>query len=159
MALRINGESFQVADSHAQRDATRISFEVEGRESAELRLTELDQVEPAGYYRTRVEGDKLLIQRAASTVLKGSTWRDWGDATTLMELSGTGIIFRVPVDLSSLAGFTGTVIDTVPADFPSVVWLGDGHGPSEEPTGYLAVAVDDEGEEGLGYIPFWRGSS
>ena len=74
-----------------------------------------------------------------------------------MSLSLTGIGFHAPFDLSSLAGLTGTIIDTVPVDFPSVVWLGDGYGPSEKPVGYLAVAVDSDEE--IGYIPFWRQSS
>ena len=158
MALRVNGESFQVADSQLQRAAFNWIFEVDGRTAAELRLTELDQAAPEngqGYYRLRAEGDVLLIQRAASTAIRGNTWRDWVDATTLMELSGTGIVFKVPIDLSSLAGFTGTIIDTVPVDFPSVVWLGEGHGPSELPVGYLAVMVNSDEE--VGYIPFWRG--
>lgn len=133
-----------------------MSYEIEGKATAELRLTELDQVEPAGYYRLRVETDKLLVQRAAKTVSKGD-WRDWVDATTLVEMSPTGIVFRVPIDLSSLAGFTGTILDTVPVETPSVVWLGDGHGPSEEPVGYLVVAVNSDEE--FGYIPFWRGQS
>ena len=155
MALRINGEGFQVADSHLQRDTTRVSLEMEGRVSAELRLTELDEVEPAGYYRLRVDKDKLLIQRAASTVLRGDTWRDWVDATTLMELSGTGVIFKVPIDLSSLAGFTAALLDTVPLEAPSVVWLGDGYGPSKNPAGWFAFMAD--GEEDSVYVPFWRG--
>ena len=156
MGFRVNGELFTIANSPLQRDETAVSYEVEGRATAEVRLTELDQVEPAGYYRTRVEGDKFLIQRALKTVSKGD-WRDWVDAMTLLEISRSGISFNVPIDLSSLAGLTGTIIDTVPVNTPSVVWLGEGHGPSEEPVGYLMVAVNSDEE--FGYIPFWRGQS
>ena len=156
MGFRVNGELFTVANSPLQRDETGVSYEIEGRAAAEVRLTELDQVEPAGYYRTRVEGDKFLIQRALKTVAKGD-WRDWVEAMTLLEISKTGASFKVPIDLSSLAGFTGTIIDTVPVNTPSVVWLGDGHGPSEEPVGYLVVAVNSDEE--FGYIPICRGQS
>ena len=156
MGYRVNGELFTPANSPLQRDETNVSYEVEGRATAEVRLTELDQVEPAGYYRTRVEGDRFIIQRALKTVAKGD-WRDWVEAQTLLEISRSGISFNVPIDLSSLAGLTGTIIETVPVDLPSVVWLGDGYGPSEKPVGYLAVMV--QSDEGIGYIPFWRGSS
>lgn len=156
MGFRVNGELFIVAHSPLQRDETGVSYEVEGRATAEVRLTELDQVEPAGYYRTRVEGDKFLIQRALKTVARGD-WRDWVDALTLLEISKSGISFNVPIDLSSLAGLTGTIIETVPLETPSVVWLGEGYGPSEEPVGYLAVMVNSDEE--IGYIPFWRGQS
>ena len=155
MALRINGEGFQVSDSHLQRDATGVALEVEGRASAELRLTELDQTEPAGYYRLRVNGDKLLVQRASKTTLKGATWRDWVDADTLMEISKAEVSFKVPIDLSSLGGFTGMLIDTVPLDVPSAVWLGDGHGPSEDPAGWFSMLADDGDSEPV-YVPFWR---
>lgn len=157
MGTRINGELFTVANSPRQRDLTEVHYEVEGSAAAELRLTELDQVEPAGYYRIRVQGDKLLFQRAAKTVLGAENWRDWVDADTLLEMSKTGAIFKVPIDLSSLAGFTGTIIDTVPLETPDVVWLGQGYGPSEEPVGYLVVAVNSDEEQV--YIPFWRGQS
>ena len=157
MPLRINGESFQVADSHLQRDATTWIFEVEGRKAAEVRLTERDQIEPGGYYRLRVEGDKLLIQRAATTILAGNTWGDWVDATTLMELSATEVAIKVPIDLTSLGGFTGMLIDTVPLETPSVVWLGEGYGPSEEPAGWYSFLADGESEPV--YVPFWRGGS
>ena len=115
-----------------------MSFEVEGRATAEMRLTELDQPGPengAGYYRTRVEGDRFLIQRALKTAPGAEGWRDWVDAETLVAISRSGIAFNAPIDLSSLAGLTGTIIETVPVDLPSVVWLGQGYGPSEEPAG------------------------
>ena len=160
MGFRVNGELFTIATGPRQQDATNVSLEVEGQATAEVRLTELDQPGPengAGYYRTRVEGDTLLFQRALKTAPGAEGWRDWVDPLTIMSLSKTGIGFHVPFDLSSLSGLVGSIIDTVAEDFPSVVWLGDGYGPTEKPAGYLAVAVDND--EGEGYIPFWRKSS
>ena len=152
MSLRINGEGFSVADSTRQRDATELALEVEGRAAAELRLTEVDQVEPAGRYRLRVNGDVLLIQRADFTQTPGEYL--WPSALTLMELSSTGVVFKVPIDLTSLGGFTGMLIDTVPLDTPGVVWLGEGMGPSTEPAGWYAFLAD--GEPDPVYVPFWR---
>ena len=155
MALRINGESFSVADSHRQRDAKDVAFEVEGREAADLRLTALDEIAPAGRFRLRVDADKLLIQRLAEVIADGDYL--WPSAITLMELSKDEVGFKVPIDLTSLGGFTGMLVDTVPLDTPSVVWLGDGYGPSEEPVGWFAfLAV---GEDAPVYVPFWRGEN
>ena len=154
MPLRINGEGFTVADSTRQRDATELALEVEGRAAAELRLTELDQVEPAGRYRLRVNGDKVLFQRATTILAPGEYL--WPGALTLMELSKDEVAFKVPVDLTSLGGFTGMLISTVPLDTPGVVWLGDGLGPSENPAGWYAFLA--EGEEDPVYVPFWRGT-
>ena len=152
MGFRVNGELFTIANSPRQRDQTSVHQEVEGAVSAEYRLTELDQVEPAGYYRTRVEGDKFLIQRALTTTPGAEGWRDWVDAMTLMEISKTEAKFNVPIDLSSLVRLQDLVLDIVDEDAPEVVWLGDGHGPSAEPVKYLAIMDGDE----VLFSPLWR---
>lgn len=146
MAFRVNGELFSVADSPLQRDQPDQSFEVEGAASAEYRLSELDQIDPAGRYRVLVQDDVLHFQRAASPL--------WATAVDLMTLSRRELIVNVPLDLSRLLRLQDLVLDLVEPDVPEVVWLGDGHGPSEEPDGYLALAVNFEGAD-TAYVPFW----
>mgnify|MGYP003394340813 CR=1 FL=1 len=152
MGLKINGEGFSVSDSAIQRDAKEIAFEVEGRDTAEVRITDSGETDPAGRYRLRSDGDKLLLQRAGAATPAGQFL--WPSALTLMELSSSGVTFKVPIDLSSLGGFTGMLIDTVPLDAISAVWLGEGLGFSEEPAGLFAFAA--EGEDDPVYVPFWR---
>ena len=152
MGFRVNGELFTIANSPLQRASESVHLEVEGAASAEYRLTELDQVQPAGYYRTRVEGDKFLIQRALKTAPGSEGWRDWVDAMTLMEISKTEARFNVPIDLSSLIRLQDLVLDIVDVEAPEVVWLGDGYGPTAEPVKYLAVLDGDE----VLFIPAWR---
>ena len=152
MPLRVNGEAFIVADSHVQRDATALSFEVEGRASAEVRWTEGDQADPAGRYRARLNGDALTFQRAASA--------EWAASTDLLTLRKDEIAFHVPIDLSSVHSFVGHIIDTVEADAvgeDDVAWLGEGYGPLQSPAGYLLMMVDDDISGGAEvYVPFWR---
>ena len=147
MPLRVNGEAFSVADSHVQRDAVAVSFEVEGRQSAETRWTELDQEDPKGRYRAKVNGDELVFQRATAPA--------WAAAVDIMTLRKDGLAFHVPLDLSSVAGFVGAIVDTVDPDLPGVVWPGECFGPSVPPAGYLAIEVAGE-ENDLVYFPFWR---
>ena len=152
MALRINGETFAPSDSHRQRDATEIALEVEGRTAAELRLTALDEASPAGRFRLRVDQDKVLLQRLATKLADGEYL--WVDATTLIEFSKDEIAFKSPIDLTSLGGFTGMLVDTVPLEGVDVTWLGDGYGPSENPAGWFSFLADGEPEPV--YVPFWR---
>ena len=79
--ILVNGEPATIVDGPATRDDTDDSFEVAGDATSELRLTELDQADPAGRFRFRVSGDQLLIQRAASA--------DWATATTVLTISGS----------------------------------------------------------------------
>lgn len=82
MALIYNGERVAVADSAAVRDLTGDYLEIAGELTSELRLTELDQADPAGRYRWQVTGDTLVLQRAATAA--------WATATTLLTInSGT----------------------------------------------------------------------
>lgn len=152
--LRINGESFTISDSPLQRAATKVALEVAGRDSAELRLVNEGESAPKGRFRWRVEGDRVMLQRA--TEISPNTYI-WPDATTLIEATKDEVAFKVPINLDSIAAFVGNIIDTVPVDVPSVVWLGDGFGPTEEPGAYLAVLVNYPDGPGTGYIPVWRG--
>lgn len=153
MGLRINGEAFTVADSHRQRDATEVAFEVEGRAAAEMRLSALDETSPAGRYRWRVDTDKILLQRLTEPIPAGAVL--WPGAATLLEISKSEASFKVPIDLTSLGGFTAMLVDTVPLDTPGVVWLGNGYGPSEDPAGWFSFFA--VGEPDPVYVPFWRG--
>mgnify|MGYP001591069873 FL=1 len=147
MAFRVNGELFVIASSALQRDQAAQSLDVEGAASAEYRLTELDQIDPAGRYRVQVQDDALHFQRAASPL--------WATALELMTLSRTGLVLSVPLDLTNLLRLQDLVVDVVEPDVPQVVWLGDGQGPSEEPDGYLALNIDFHGTENPVYVPFW----
>lgn len=153
MPLRINGESFLPADSTRQRDASDVALDVEGRTAADVRITDLGETAPAGRYRIRSSADKLLIQRQGSVLADGEYL--WPSAITLMEFSKDEVAFKVPLDLSGLNPFVGSIIDVVDADVPDVVWLGDGNGPTHEPDGYLMVGV---AEDSVGFVPYWRGS-
>lgn len=88
MAIRVNGELVTVASGGAIDDASADSFEVEGEATAELRLTELDQADPAGRFRILVSGDAITIERAASA--------GWASSTVLWSASAVG--FLVPDD-------------------------------------------------------------
>ena len=151
--MRINGESFLVADSHRQRDAQEVALEVDGRAAAELRLTALDEDSPAGRFRLRVDKDKVLLQRLATKIADGEYL--WVDAITLAEFSRDEISFKAPIDLTSLGGFTAMLVDTVPLEGVDTTWLGDGYGPSENPAGWFSFLADGEPEPV--YVPFWRG--
>lgn len=155
MGLKINGEGSSIADSARQRDALEFAFEIEGRETAELRITDRGEIDPAGRYRLRSSGDKLLFQRSGTETPPGDYL--WPSAITLLELSKDEAAFKVPIDLSSLGGFTAMLIDTVGLDVPDVVWLGDGYGPTETPAGYFSLLA--EGESDPVYVPFWRGGN
>ena len=90
MALIYNGEVVNVADSALVRDALADYLEVQGDTTASLRLTELDQADPAGRYRLLVTGDRLLFQRAATA--------SWATATTLFAIDATGAGISYPDD-------------------------------------------------------------
>lgn len=77
MAIRVNGEMVQLAEPNAED-----IFEVEGALTAEYRLTELDQVDPAGRYRTLATGDTLRIERAGSAA--------WATVLTRMIIDASG---------------------------------------------------------------------
>ena len=79
MALTYNGEIVSLADSPAARAENEPYWEVRGRAAAEYRLTELDQEDPAGRYRTRVEGGAYLLQRKTGTAANGGveTWKTY----------------------------------------------------------------------------------
>jgi len=152
MPLRINGESFLVSDSHRQRDAKDVAFETVGREAADLRMTALDQTSPAGRFRWRVDGDTVLLQRLGSVIPEGEYL--WPSAITLLEVTKDEATFKVPIDLSSLEGFTAMLVDTLPLEAVDVTWLGEGLGPSSIPAGWFAFVA--AGEDKLVYVPFWR---
>lgn len=144
MPFRINGELFAIVQSSKERAEQEPAFEVEGLETAESRLSELDEIDPAGRFRLRVQDDKLYFQRAALPA--------WKAATNLLTLSSEEATFGVPLDLSEVANLVNAIADVVGPEVPEVVWLGDGNGPTEEPEGYLAIQVTDE----VRYIPYWR---
>ena len=83
MGIRINGEPIQLADGSFQRSEDEVSYEVEGAETAEYRLTETDQTDPAGRFRFRVTGDALLIQRARRA--------EWAEAKSLITVEEEGV--------------------------------------------------------------------
>ena len=156
MPMKINGESFTVADSDRQRTAREVAFDVAGRDSGEVRITDLGEIDPAGRYRWRSEGDKLLLQRANAATPDGEYL--WPSALTLVEVGKDEVGFKVPLNLDRVLPFVAHVIASVPLEALDVTWLGEGYGPTEGPAGYLMVSIDDN-DEGVGYLPFWRNPS
>lgn len=75
MPLTYNGASFTVVDSAEIRAERHDWFEVSGDATAEYRVTELDQDDPKGRYRWRVEDDVLMVQKKQTIV--GDTWKTY----------------------------------------------------------------------------------
>ena len=71
MPLRYNGEIFSVVSGSATEAADQTQHEIEGIQSAEYRLTETDQADPAGRWRTRLESDTWKLQRADAAGSQG----------------------------------------------------------------------------------------
>lgn len=89
MPLRYNGELFSVVSGAAIEAADQTQHEIEGIQSAEYRLTETDQVDPAGRWRTRLESDTWKLQRADTAGSHGITadalrvtWKTYISAST-----------------------------------------------------------------------------
>lgn len=91
MPIKVNGQNVRLAEPSPQD-----SFEIEGDSTAQYRLTELDQADPAGRYRFLATGDTAVVQRAATA--------QWATATDLLTFSATavtvpdGILLRVGSD-------------------------------------------------------------
>lgn len=83
MALRINGEVVQLASNGAD---TIIEIDNSDDRSAaiELRLTDVNETDPAGRFRLRVSGDSFEIHGAANRA-------GWLDDTTLISFDRTGV--------------------------------------------------------------------
>ena len=147
-AIYLNGEAFSVSDGPTQRAVTAAVLELEGSATAEFRLTEKDQTSPAGRYRTKVSGDKLLLQRASS-----AGTNPWASAQDLMTLDAEGITPHVPLDVDGISHFVGHIVSYItPKQAAGVVeWL-QGHGPTANPDGYVMISV---GENKLGILPYW----
>lgn len=88
----------------------RGSFEIQGSLTAELRLTELDQVFPAGSYRWIVTGDQILLQRNGGSVWPnpGITTTPWDTATTIGTWASGGQ-YTIPDDISLRWGTDGDI--------------------------------------------------
>ena len=86
MPLLINGERVAITDSATERAATGWTMEITGEATGELRLTELDQADPAGRYRLRVETDILRLQR--------STGAAWASNRSYLEVGNTITVFN-----------------------------------------------------------------
>lgn len=130
MSILVNGEPVSLASGGVHDNATVESFDVQGRASAEIRLTELDQVDPAGRFRLIATADAIKIERAATA--------DWATATDLLqiELGQTiypdDVLLRLGSDgdgilvLNSVGSVANTVyglvsigvpvVDTIPAN-------------------------------------------
>ena len=83
MALKVNGEYIRLVDSPVSNALTTDSFELEGESTAELRLTELDQTDPAGRWRFRLTGDALQLERAAQA--------SWVDSNVFLKVTSEGV--------------------------------------------------------------------
>ena len=77
-------------------------LEIEGPAAAEVRLTELDQADPAGRYRFLASGDAVAIQRAASAA--------WATAQTLITFTGGAAPSMAPAGDVFIADTFGLVV-------------------------------------------------
>jgi hypothetical protein len=149
MPFFVNGEEVQLA--HSEHELTRVntSFDIAGETTAEYRLTERDQTSPAGRFRFRATGDKLVIQRATSP-----TSDPWATYVDLLTLSDEGITPDVDLDVDGISHFVANIVTfiTPKEAVAAVEWL-QGHGPTVDPDGYAVVAV---GDSKLGILPFWN---
>ena len=84
MPVLYNNEEVTIADGAAVRDRTAEIWEIQGVLTAEYRLTELDQVDPAGRFRIVVSADVLEIQHALTA--------EWATDTPLFSFSSTGVV-------------------------------------------------------------------
>ena len=91
MPILINGErvSFTGGGPGATPRESQ-SIDIQGEETSEVRLTELDQDDPKGRYRLRVEDSCLLIQRATAA--------NWESAETLITIGTGGVVIELPED-------------------------------------------------------------
>ena len=101
--LKVNGEAIALADGPLQRADKSFSWEIEGKETAELILAELDETDPAGRFRLLVEGNQLLFQRA--------TLKDWGAAETLITMDSKGVILDPGLD--EMEHYLGVLLNEV----------------------------------------------
>jgi len=100
MPLLVNDEEVWIATGRTQWDTTAFSFEIAGPATAQLRLTERDQTDPAGRFRFLATGNELLVQAAASA--------NWATATTLLTITATGLT-TYPDDVPLRLGTGGDI--------------------------------------------------
>lgn len=81
MPLRVNGEVVRLAQGTP--DVEEDVLEIESKTDPQVRLTELDQVDPKGRYRFRVSGDTLQVQRATKP-----KWADWETFIAISDSEG-----------------------------------------------------------------------
>ena len=83
MAIRINGEVVQLASEGAD-----VIIEIDNSDDksqpVEFRLTDVNETDPAGRFRLKVDGDSVEIQGATNRA-------GWLDSTTLLAFDRTGI--------------------------------------------------------------------
>lgn len=99
MALKINGESIQLADPLSE-----IVLEIDESEDPSLdpqiRLTDTAQADPAGRFRVLVSGDSMTIQRSSGA--------GWSGGTSRIEINGTGIGFFAVTPVAQQTGVAVT---------------------------------------------------
>jgi len=136
MPLLINGEAIQIIQGPSVDNDTTWTFDIQATAQVELRLTELEQTDPAGRFRLLVNGDQLLLQRAASAL--------WATATTIMTLDGaTGALLG---PLTIVRGADGVLTVTQNEDGASVqvaIFQGDRATPTDEDSAYISLRLSD----------------
>jgi hypothetical protein len=88
--IRINGVSVRLYDQPGREDEKNDSFDIQGEETAEYRLTQLGETDPDGRWRIRADDKELLFQIA--------TAKDWGGVDTLLSLDSAGVTVHKPLD-------------------------------------------------------------
>ena len=117
MALKINGESIQLADPLAEI-VLEIDESEDPSQDPQIRLTDTAQADPAGRFRIRVSGDSMTIQRSSGA--------GWSGGTSRIEINGTGIGFFAVTPVAQGSAYTQTYATAdkthnaiTSADFPA----------------------------------------
>jgi len=143
----VNGEYFTVADSALQRSITDVIFGVHGTTSAEVRLEDLSQTAPAGRFGVKIDDDTFTIRRATST-----TSDPYAESLDLLTITQYGAEFGVPLAVTNVAPLVANMVEVLPANLVQKLAWFQGHGPTEDPDGYVLIHV---GVNKLGIIPYW----
>ena len=83
MPLLVNQQRVSLESDAGLIPRTEVSWEVEGPDAAELRLTESNQGSISGHWRLRAADGCLVIQRATAV--------DWATHETMITLCTTGV--------------------------------------------------------------------
>ncbi len=139
----IKDRSFYANDTEAvltlDQESTGPNLELIHATVPELRLTEEDQTDPAGRYRIKVEGDSIIIERAATA--------SWATDTDLLTIASDGGLtfaggLSIPDDkLLTFGGVAKLLYETADANANALILALPDGGATDVPV----FAIGDQG--------------